>query len=734
MSRRPAPANAGSVVSLFPFLAVLLCTIGALLLLLVIIARHSANQAKLEAERAKAGPTVDLAAVAREQEDLDWQVEQLSGSWEKTSQVLVDQRAHLSHLEEHAQRLRTEIAQWEEAQRQLADRKSLDAAAQEKLRAEIEELKRRSADAEAKLTEVKGRVKRTAFAVVPYDGKNGTRRRPIYIECRNDSVVIQPEGIVFTEDDFAGSLGPSNPLAACVRATAEHFARSGNLEPGEQPYPLLLVRPNGIMAYYVARAAMTSWDSEFGYELVDADWTLDYPQVDPQLKQLLAGVQQEARNRQVMIAQAAPSLRSSERVTFSAAEGDGSGDSGNGMGGSGGGSGGGGSAVDAPYVAPRGHVADSGSGLNPGGAGGGQGGGGALSGTTGGPGGGSGGGYGSYADGGVGPRLGSPGGGPADGAAPEMVANPYVNGGQTGGANGSPGGPGMYAGGGQPGQSGSGAMGGGAMGGGYGGPGEPMAQGASNGSGSGTGTGGNSAGGPGQQGAGGANGNGNSGSSNDGTALNGRGSSNSGSSGSGGGTEGDGSSGSSGGGSGSSGSGSSGGSGGGSGSMAGPGSAGGGAADASGGAAGGAPEISVMDRSQSSSEGVDSLAKKRGKDWSLPDAARKKTPVARPVQIYCSGDRLTVMSERNIPDKQINFGYRTADSVDQLVKTVWDQVETWGIAGRNMYWRPTISIHYAPDGAVRFNELRTLLLGSGLEVVGKPIHVAQPIPSPYERR
>ena len=36
MSRRPAPANAGSVVSLFPFLAVLLCTIGALLLLLVI--------------------------------------------------------------------------------------------------------------------------------------------------------------------------------------------------------------------------------------------------------------------------------------------------------------------------------------------------------------------------------------------------------------------------------------------------------------------------------------------------------------------------------------------------------------------------------------------------------------------------------------------------------------------------------------------------------------------------
>lgn len=146
------------------------------------------------------------------------------------------------------------------------------------------------------------------------------------------------------------------------------------------------------------------------------------------------------------------------------------------------------------------------------------------------------------------------------------------------------------------------------------------------------------------------------------------------------------------------------------------------------------PSLSMVDRSQAG-DGVESLAKKRGKDWSLPDAARKKTPVARPVQIYCSVDRLTILSDRNIPDCQINFGANTADSVDQLVKTVWDQVETWGLAGRNMYWRPTLSIHYAPDGAVRFNELRTLLTGSGLEVVGKPIHVARPpLDNPYQRR
>lgn len=146
------------------------------------------------------------------------------------------------------------------------------------------------------------------------------------------------------------------------------------------------------------------------------------------------------------------------------------------------------------------------------------------------------------------------------------------------------------------------------------------------------------------------------------------------------------------------------------------------------------PNISMVNRQESSDAGVESLSKKRGKDWSLPDAAKKKTPIARPVQIYCSVDRLTIVADRNLPDRQIMLGPNTADSVDQLAKMVWDQVETWGLAGRGMYWRPTLSIHYAPDGAVRFNELRTLLLGSGLEVVGKPIHIARPIESPYERR
>jgi len=69
----------------------------------------------------------------------------------------------------------------------------------------------------------------------------------------------------------------------------------------------------------------------------------------------------------------------------------------------------------------------------------------------------------------------------------------------------------------------------------------------------------------------------------------------------------------------------------------------------------------------------------------------------------------------------------TENSVDTLVSTVWDQGTTWGIAGRGMYWKPKLVVHVAPDGATRFNELKQLLDGSGLEVTGKQIAVAAPV-------
>ena len=122
-----------------------------------------------------------------------------------------------------------------------------------------------------------------SYAIVPYDGPNHTRRRPIYIECRGDAVVLQPENIVFDEADFDEPLGPGNPLAAAIRAARQQMLLQGSVDPQNagEPYPLLLVRPAGIPAYDAALAAMKSWGSEFGYELINDDWQLKYPPPDP---------------------------------------------------------------------------------------------------------------------------------------------------------------------------------------------------------------------------------------------------------------------------------------------------------------------------------------------------------------------------------------------------------------------------------------------------------------------
>jgi hypothetical protein len=76
------------------------------------------------------------------------------------------------------------------------------------------------------------------YALIPYDGPHGTRRRPIYIECTDIGIVLQPEGVVLLPDDFRGPLGPGNPLDAALRTIRERIAQEGG-KAGE-PYPLIV--------------------------------------------------------------------------------------------------------------------------------------------------------------------------------------------------------------------------------------------------------------------------------------------------------------------------------------------------------------------------------------------------------------------------------------------------------------------------------------------------------------
>ncbi len=293
-------------VSMFPFLVVLICTMGSLILLLVIIARQSRLQAAQHAATANAEIRRDL------EDEREWaqvEITEYEYARQKTEKQLAEARLALGHVEDHARRLRQELARLEATWKELQGVQADSAGRREQLEAELSRLRMEIAEKEREVAEARRAAARCAsYAVVPYEGPNATRRRPIYIECRADAVVLQPEGIVLGESDFDGPLGPGNPLDVALRAIREYLLRQQQLDPenGGEPYPLLLVRPDGIAAYYAARAAMMSWASDFGYELIGQDWELAFQPPDPSLAQEVNQAVATARLRQQQLIAAAP--------------------------------------------------------------------------------------------------------------------------------------------------------------------------------------------------------------------------------------------------------------------------------------------------------------------------------------------------------------------------------------------------------------------------------------------
>ena len=58
-------------------------------------------------------------------------------------------------------------------------------------------------------------------------------------------------------------------------------------------------------------------------------------------------------------------------------------------------------------------------------------------------------------------------------------------------------------------------------------------------------------------------------------------------------------------------------------------------------------------------------------------------------------------------------------NVGSWVAAVWSRTKGWGIAGRQMYWRPVLVLELGPSGEGRFAELQALMADSGLEVTRK---------------
>src|SRR5262245_37837593 len=208
-------------VNTFPFLAVLLCAMGSLILLLMAMDRRAklAAQNKAREELLARKSLIETARSTAHEEaqkaaEADWRgrkaelEKRLQAEHDALARQLVALLADLARAEDdlrgQAGRADTLTRQGAEANRNIeartADLRSqqalLDTAQdQEKGERRVrEQLTRQLLDLEAALKAVEARkaLEKPVFSLIPYKGKQGASRKPIYVEVGRDAIVFHP--------------------------------------------------------------------------------------------------------------------------------------------------------------------------------------------------------------------------------------------------------------------------------------------------------------------------------------------------------------------------------------------------------------------------------------------------------------------------------------------------------------------------------------------------------------
>ena len=321
-------------VSLFPFLAVLICTLGVLIVMLVVAARQADQTAKNRQQ------SLDQQ-VAKETEDLSFEIkrsEAIIRSIKKARKDVLNRleqaRSNRSHLRTELKRLEKEV---QENRQELVNANEMLLASDTQLKkssklpqnqSDLDALKSDIDDARSRLEQSrtameKGKQKRVVIA--PYRGSGGTFRRPIFVECRSEQLVLQPFNVVLKKNEFDLPINSGNMLDAALLTVREYWQKHHLEGDHGQAYPLLVVRPDGAETFVLARRAMKSWDDEFGYELIESETQVDFGDVDEALEAEIRRSVDLARQRQMAMRRHRPQrkVRSRGNARSSLVEGGG---------------------------------------------------------------------------------------------------------------------------------------------------------------------------------------------------------------------------------------------------------------------------------------------------------------------------------------------------------------------------------------------------------------------------
>ena len=295
-------------ISLFPFLAVLVCAMGSLILLLLVMTRKmrqdqyveqaaivgsvasevdnalSAQIAALEKQISSAELNLnslqanaqalrlsvdeshvritdlesELADLRRKLEDSDPDAVPVAQTLEQSRKLKAEEVALIRQLKDTEKRLLSKQQQLAKAQ-DASNEASLTLREKHsdllKLRDQVEE-------ARNNLAKVSG-----TSTLLEFSNPTGTERTPIVVDVSGKGFEFYPNGIQITPADMEGFPVRDNPFLSAILAIHQHRSKSSVTG---APYVLLLVRPDGALPFYGAQRILTESNIHYGYELLEA--------------------------------------------------------------------------------------------------------------------------------------------------------------------------------------------------------------------------------------------------------------------------------------------------------------------------------------------------------------------------------------------------------------------------------------------------------------------------------
>jgi len=310
--------------SLLPFLAVLLSTMGVLVVLLVVMASVQINQAKSkhQAEQAEQQALANSPEQQKLREELA-KAEQMRQHGEalrdEAAKKLSDADTRLGQIEADIRRRQERLGVLAEQMRELNAKKAGVVDDSQVAGERLAQLQQRIEERRKEVEDLKKKVANQpkSYAVIPYQSDQGTRLQPIYIECRSDAIIFQPEGVRITAEDMNRALREGNPLSASIRAVQRYYLSRG-ASVDEKPYPLFLIRPDAAGTWEAVLSAMEHTDCDYGYEQVSEDWQLDFSAANPLLAREIVGAIENSGLRLAHLKNRAPGqYEAGRRVDFS---------------------------------------------------------------------------------------------------------------------------------------------------------------------------------------------------------------------------------------------------------------------------------------------------------------------------------------------------------------------------------------------------------------------------------